>query len=39
MQAKCKKCGAVWANIDEIEMLTMLEHRKATGHMPEVDMK
>ena len=36
-QARCKKCGAVWANKDEIEMSTVFEHRKVTGHVPEVD--
>lgn len=36
-QAKCKKCGAIWADSSEIEMSTAFEHKKATGHMPEVD--
>jgi len=37
MQAKCKKCGTVWASKDEIEMSTAFEHKKVMGHMPEVD--
>ena len=37
MQAKCKKCGAVWADIDQIVASTRDEHQKATGHQPEVD--
>lgn len=37
MKAKCKRCGTEWADKDEILESTKAEHKKATGHTPEVD--
>lgn len=37
MTIKCKKCGTVWANKDEIGEPTAAEHKKVLGHFPEID--
>ena len=34
---KCKRCGTVWAHIDEIVESTEWEHKKQYGHKPEID--
>jgi len=37
MTVKCKRCGTVWADKDQIVASTRDEHQKAMGHQPEVD--
>ena len=34
--AKCKKCGIVWKDRDEIGDATKAEHKKHLGHFPEL---
>jgi len=36
-KAICKKCGTEWTNKDEIVRSTEDEHRKVTGHYPELN--
>lgn len=35
-EVKCKKCGTVWSDKDEILDSTRAEHKKILGHFPEV---
>jgi len=37
MSVKCKKCGTIWSDKEQIVESTKAEHEKILGHRPEVD--